>query len=237
MSQPEEKFETDRNVILAERKKNDEEWERFLAYNGIRSNQTHSQSTFDASRIDSLKPGEAAVNDIKRCMENKKYQQSYVHGGKDVNWEKSAFDMEWKVKFSLNYLMTMNVTENLYKEYTQSGKVVEDLYNTVLQRHADSIKPYFGGIINNLGLSQDMFTSKDHGIVIKPQDLFSDGKKILSIGEDGSITTFNDDGSVRGKQSRREVVEEFNKLRPNDANAHFSMLYRNDPNADSRLIY
>lgn len=81
-----------------------------------------------------------------------------------------------------------------------------DMLNRSRTGRAEAAEMNLQEILARFGVSDTVSIDESGRATVKPFDIPGPGgQKVLSLGEDGSITTFNSDGSVRSQLSRKEV--------------------------------
>lgn len=182
-------------------------------------------------------PGVVALNSVHRAMQEVNYSQTYLKAGDDPAWDNGVHNFEWRFKQTLLQIMNANLPDNMRPD--GNGKTYDTMFYT--KEWASQANCFnqinIRGYLPLNDLDPAILEDVRGGIRIKPQDFLQDGRKMLTIDDKGSITTYNKDGSVRGFQTRQEVITELNTLHSLNETGFYLSLYRNDPNADSRLIY
>lgn len=144
----------------------------------------------------------------------------------DADWENAVSNAEWNMKLFLNTLIRHNGARladeavDLYVK-VETEEAVKDRYIGPRGPRADSIERMredlkldtynqdragiFEMMMNTFGLRSETSTDERGVVRIRTGDYsMADGTRYLRIGEDGSMTTYNKDGSIR----RHETLED-----------------------------
>ena len=146
--------------------------------------------------------------------------------GGDADWENAVSSAEWNMKMFLNILVRHNggrLVDEAVDFYVRetSDAAARNPWSKVLGPKEDDVEwirkdlkrdtlnedraGQFEMMMNTFGLRNETSTDERGVVRIRTGDYsMADGTRYLRIGEDGSMTTYNKDGSIR----RHETLED-----------------------------